>query len=1117
MVSLMYQPRDLHAANAAGAKLARLADWTGPVATSRPALRTATSTVAGSTKLHKRTLGWKGTAALAMGGSNQSLFLITALFAGQGDILGQGSAAVPLLIIGLLLSYAAAPGWTELALMNPDRVGGIAAACTTAFRPYSSILSAITGVCYWWGWVPTCGVTALLSAAAIQAWCLPHASIPMLACGLVVLFATVNLCGIKYVTALALPIAVGSSLLAFASMIIPVASGNVDWRQATDFHLTTPFAGTFGSLTSIMAGLYLIGFGAPAFEAALCHVGETLDPVRNVRRAILASAVMAAVYFVFLPVVWLGTLGSSALGQDLTTVLGPTFAPVLGSSAKAAAIGFMMFNMFHGTIQPLAGATRTLSQLADDGLAPRFLGYRLRNEAPFASIIVMATFAIVFLLIGDPIWLIAAANFTYLIGISLPSIAVWLLRKNEPLAIRPYRAPRFTIGLGVGAAVVWALSAAFGFQQFGLPTTVLGLLMAYSGAAIYAWRMIEDRHRQGLPLIGRTLHTKMTGAMLLVLALDAVGYILAVDAIPATDKAFVVALEDIFVIVAMLTITVGIVLPGIIAHSIQSISTAAVTLTKGTLQDFADAMDALGAGNLDAAHASIDITPVQVRSRDELGALADSFNILQDTVKKAAVGLDHAREGLHASRLALLDAKDVALYDAAHDPLTGLPNRSRFIDLLETALAKGKCGSAKQWAVVFIDLDGFKFVNDSLGHIAGNTLLIETGNRFRALLGRELKERRRGSRQPTIEVLARLGGDEFTVLVSNCDRAGDAHAAASRVQDILAVPFSIQGQEIHLTASMGITTNCGDYATTDDILRDADLAMYRAKNLGKNRAIIYEPSMHALVAKRLKLESDMRKALRDQDFVLHFQPIVSMASEAIVGFEALVRWQPPGQAMVHPMEFISIAEETGLIVPLGKWVLEQACEAAQSLQRQFGPDRNLTISVNLSPKQFLHQSLVRDVQDVLLETGVDPALMILEITESCTMGAPEHAVRVLSQLKALGLRLSVDDFGTGYSSLSYLHQFPVDILKIDRTFIKGLPKDADSRQITKTILALAQGMELKAIAEGVETPEQFLELRRMGCDFVQGFLFSQPVTLHDAAALVRASRPGSKDYAALAA
>lgn len=1112
----MYQPRALQPANAVQANLARPADWVWPGAVKPQVMPAAILAGAGSGKLHKRTLGWKGTAALAMGGSNQSLFLITALFAGQGDILGQGSAAVPLLIIGLLLSYAAAPGWTELALMNPDRVGGIAAACTTAFRPYSAILSAMTGVCYWWGWVPTCGVTALLSAAAIQAWCLPQASVPMLACGLVVLFATINLCGVKWVTALALPIAAASSLLAFASMFIPLASGSVDWRQATDFHLTTPFAGTFGSLTSIMAGLYLIGFGAPAFEAALCHVGETVDPVRNVRRAMLASAFMASIYFVFLPLVWLGALGPSALGQDLATVLGPTFAPVLGSSAKAAAIGFMMFNMFHGTIQPLAGATRTLSQLADDGLAPRFLGWRLRNEAPFASIIVMAAFAIVFLLVGDPIWLIAAANFTYLIGISLPSIAVWLLRKNEPAAIRPYRAPRFTIGLGVGAAAIWCLSAAFGFQQFGLPTTVLGLSMAYSGAGIYAWRMMEDRHRQGLPLIGRTLHTTMTGAMLLVLALDAIGYILAIDAIPATDKAFVVALEDIFVVVAMLTITVGIVLPGIIAHSVETISTAAVTLTKGTLQDFADAMDALGAGNLDAAHASIDITPVSVRSRDELGVLAHSFNTLQDTVKKAAVGLDHAREGLHASRLALLDAKDLALYDAAHDPLTGLPNRSRFIDLLESALAKGKCGTAMQWAVVFIDLDGFKFVNDSLGHIAGNSLLIEAGNRFRALLGRERKDRR-GSRQPTIEVLARLGGDEFTVLVSNCDHAAEAQAAANRIQDILAVPFLIQGQEIHLTASMGITMNCGDYTTTDDILRDADLAMYRAKNLGKNRAVIYEPSMHAIAAKRLKLESDMRKALRDREFVLHFQPIVSMANEAIVGFEALVRWQPPGQAMVHPLEFISIAEETGLIIPLGKWVFEQACAAAQSLQRQFGSDRNLTISVNLSPKQFLHPSLVRDVQAVLLETGVDPALMILEITESCTMGAPEHAVRVLSQLKALGLKLSVDDFGTGYSSLSYLHQFPVDILKIDRTFIKGLPKDADSRQITKTILALAHGMELKAIAEGVETPEQFSELKRMGCDFVQGFLFSPPVTLADAAELVRTSRLRATFYSALAA
>ena len=235
-----------------------------------------------------------------MGGSNQSLFLITALFVGQGSIPGQGSAAVPLLLLGLLLSYAAAPGWTELILMSPDRVGGIASACSAAFRPYSPILSALSGVSYWWGWVPTCGVTAILSATAISQWCLPDVSVPLLACVIVGGFTVVNLCGITWVVRFAVPIAAASAFLAFVSMLAPLASGHVDWRQAFSFQLTTPFPGWFGALTSFMAGLYLIGFGAPAFEAAACHVGETVDPARNVPRAMLASGVMAAVYFAVL-------------------------------------------------------------------------------------------------------------------------------------------------------------------------------------------------------------------------------------------------------------------------------------------------------------------------------------------------------------------------------------------------------------------------------------------------------------------------------------------------------------------------------------------------------------------------------------------------------------------------------------------------------------------------------------------------------------------------------------------------------------------------------------------------------------------------------------------------
>src|SRR5579859_2893692 len=323
---------------------------------------------------HPRTLGWVGTTALAMGGSNQSLFLFGALIASQG------SAAVPLLVVGLLLSYAAAFGWTELVLMFPDRVGGIAASCAEAFRPYSPVLSALTGVCYWWGWVPTCGLTAILSASAITQWYLPDVPVAPLAIGLVLLFTLVNLAGVRWVTRLAVPMALISAGLALVSGLAPVFAGSVDWHMASSFHLVSPFAGIFGDVTSAMAGLYLIGFAAPAFEAAACHVGETVRPERNIPRAMLASGAMAAVYFVLLPVVWLGVLGPETLQADLAQILGPTFGPVFGSTARAAAIGFMMLNMFHGTLQPLAGASRTLMQLAEDGLLPRVLALRSRVD-----------------------------------------------------------------------------------------------------------------------------------------------------------------------------------------------------------------------------------------------------------------------------------------------------------------------------------------------------------------------------------------------------------------------------------------------------------------------------------------------------------------------------------------------------------------------------------------------------------------------------------------------------------------------------------------------------------------------------------------------------------------
>jgi signal transduction histidine kinase len=607
---------------------------------------------------HPRTVGWFGTTSVAMGGINQSLFLLSALFIGQGAIPGQGSASVILLGIGLLLSWMATPGWTELILMYPNRVGGIAATCSEAFRPYSPVLANLTGVCYWWGWVPTCGLTALLASSAIHQWYLPAIPVSALATIIVLFFTFINLCGVKWVMRLAMPIATFSALLAFASAIIPIISGHVDWHQAFTFNLITPFKGWFGQVTSVMAGLYLIGFAAPAFEQAACHVGETINPNKNVPKAMFASAALASLYFIVLPIIWLGTLGPEPLGKELALELGPTFAPLIGASAKAGAIWFMIFNMLHGTIAPLAGASRTLSQLSEDGLLPESFSKRLSTDAPWVATIITAAMSIAFLYIGDPVWLIAAANLTYLIGIAMPSVAVWLLRNNEPNLPRPYRAPRGTIMLGLIAAGVWLLTIIIGFQQFGLPTVLVGIAFAYSGSLLYAWRKFTDRRKMGLPGIARTLHLKLTGAMLLVLALDAAGYLIAVDHVSTNDPAMIAMLEDIFVAVALLTIAVGLILPGMIAHSAVQVSNAAEHLLKGTLADFTRAMQALAAGDIDSAKARLEFSPITVYSKDEVGDMAVNFNRLQEKIGHAASGLEGARIGLLESRNSIIEANN---------------------------------------------------------------------------------------------------------------------------------------------------------------------------------------------------------------------------------------------------------------------------------------------------------------------------------------------------------------------------------------------------------------------------------------------------------------------------
>jgi diguanylate cyclase (GGDEF)-like protein len=1026
-------------------------------------------------------LGWVGTAALAMGGSNQMIFLITALFVGQGVILGQGSAAVPLLITGVLLGWAAAPAWTELVLMWPNRVGGIAAACAEAFRPYNPVLSALTGTCYWWGWVPTCGLTALLSASAFQQWYFPGLPVEAVAIIIVCFFSFVNLCGIKWVARLAIPIATASASLAFISALTPMLAGDVNWTQAFDYHLTTPFEGWFGELTSIMAGLYLIGFAAPAFEAAACHVGETVDPNRNVPRAMLAAAAMAGVYFIVLPVVWLGVLGPEPLGHDLAMVLGPTFAPLFGSFGKAAAIWFVMFNMFHGTLQPLAGAARTLSQLSDDGLLPRFLSWRIAaTDCPWTATSLTAGSAIIFLLAGDPVWMIAAANFTYLIGICMPNIAAWLLRRDQPNVERPYRAPRGTITLGLVAACIWLLAAILGFQQFGLPTVVFGLALAYSGAALYAWRVMEDRRSAGLPAVAQTLHVKLTGAMVAVLVLDGVAYLLAVNTVADGHHELVSVLADIFVVVALLTISVGLVLPGMITYSATEVSKAAKRLTSGTLRQFSQAMGALGRGDLEAAHASVNIVPVKPNSRDELGEMALSFNVLQAEVREAALGLGEAREKLRDARAELLARHRYIAHLAHHDALTNLPNRTALAEQFAQTFADARENDTS-FAVMTVDLDHFKEANDLFGHVIGDELLCAISRRLQHAADDAF--------------IARVGGDEFTLILATGDQPKAAQALANRLLGAVAKPFEVRGQQIPIGLSVGGTIYPQDATDINALIANADAALARAKADGGHLVRFFEPEMDRRLRERYELQRDMRSAIAHGEFVLHYQPQAKVDGE-VFGFEALLRWFHPTRGLVPPSLFIPLAEQSGMIAEIGEWTLRQACAEAASWPRP------LQIGVNLSPIQFRNADLAGLVQSVLADTGLAPGRLELEITEGVLISDQARALATLRRLKLLGVKIAMDDFGTGYASLSGLQSFPFDKLKIDKTFVSGVESNAKSAEIVRAMISLGRALKIPVIAEGVETEGVRAFLMLEGCEELQGYLIGRPAPVATYAGLI---------------
>ena len=1029
------------------------------------------SSAEGHATRHPRTIGWAGTTALAMGGSNQSLFLIGALFASQG------SAAVPLLIVGLVLSWMALPGWIELIMMWPNRIGGIAASCAEAFRPYSPVLANLTGVCYWWGWIPTCGLTALLSASALHQWYVPWMPAKVLAALIVLAFTAVNLWGgVRWVTRLAIPIATASAGLAVISAVAPI--GQLNWHRATTFHLSQPFPGTWGAVTSAMAGLYLIGFAAPAFEAAACHVGETVRWSRNVPRAMFASAAMATLYFAILPVVWLGVLGSGPLHHDLTTVLGPTFSPLLGGGAAVAAVWFMVFNMFHGTLQPLAGAARTLSQLAEDGLVPRVLALRARSDTPWVATSLTAGMSLLFLLTGDPTWVIAAANLTYLIGIGMPSVAVWLLRRNEPNRRRPWRAPRFTVGLGLIAALCWGIATVLGFEQFGLPTVLAGIALAYAGAGMYAARLWSDRRAAGLRGFSNSIHIKLTGAMLAVLTLDGVGYLLAVARVDTHREALIVVLEDIFVAVALLSITVGLVLPGTIAHALTSVTGAADRLAAGTVADLTRALHALGEGDLDHARARVDLEPLDIRSRDEVGRMAGSFNAMQLAVSEAAGSLDDAREGLRAANVELERL-------AFNDPLTALANRTLFKRHLDLAVERRRRSDGCV-AVMFIDLDDFKLVNDSFGHSAGDELLRQAADRLRTVTRRS-------------DVVARQGGDEFLCLIDDVDAEG-AEVIAGKIVEVLNPPFIVASAEVYVSASVGVSVFPLDADSSEELLKHADIAMYTAKHAGRNNAQLYARTTDSALA-QLSLTSSLHRALERDEFVLHYQPIFDLISGRMLKAEALVRWNHPERGLVLPGEFISNAERNGLIAPISNWVAREACRQSAAWQRE-GLD--LPVAFNLPPALW-QPGLMSYLLTTMAEFDLVGDRLIVEITESALSADPGRGEPLAEQLRAAGLQLAIDDFGTGHSSLSRLAKLPVSTLKIDGSFIRDIPEHPAAATLVTSIIQLAHNLGLEALAEGIETPAQREFLISRGCTVGQGFLLSHPLPAEEIPALHWAS------------
>jgi diguanylate cyclase (GGDEF)-like protein len=486
------------------------------------------------------------------------------------------------------------------------------------------------------------------------------------------------------------------------------------------------------------------------------------------------------------------------------------------------------------------------------------------------------------------------------------------------------------------------------------------------------------------------------------------------------------------------------------------------------------------------------LTPIENQFVDALGeASRMTYRLLQGVMLAATPGL--LMLGTMLSLRILRQRKrteERVNHLAFHDDLTALPNRLMLNQRLDQALSRHRRAGTKL-AILFMDLDRFKVINDSLGHEVGDELLCQVADRLRA-------QSREG------DTVARMGGDEFVVLIENHDNLMDISTCAQRLVEQLSAPYPLGRKDCHVTLSIGISVFPADGSDSQALLKAADVAMYRAKETGRNNYLYYSPSMNVHTVERLELESDLRHALERGEFLLHYQPKVEIATGLIIGTEALLRWKHPLRGLMSPMDFIPLAEETGLIVPIGEWVLATACARNKVWQAQGLTE--LGVAVNLSARQFEDPLLLPKLTRIIRDSGLEPSTLQLEITESMVMSNADRAVAVLEKLKSIGVRIAIDDFGTGYSSLAYLKRFPIDTLKVDRSFIRDIPADSGDQKITSAIVAMAHSLKLKVVAEGVETAEQLKFLRTLRCDAVQGYFLYRPLPEEEVAGVLERNR-----------